>query len=349
MAGNPLDTAPSVENPARARGWAAAHLGLTLSLAALVLGVCGLAAGSTGWSFAWATDWWIVESIRAPRTLGAFFAGGLLGLAGAIAQGVFRNPLADPYLLGSASGATLAIVLVLAAGGVVGIPIGVASTHWLLGLGLVGAAFAGALLGVAMTLMLAGGAGRTTVLLLSGVVVGVLLGAIANLMMLVSPEALRGAQVFLLGTTGFLGWHAFVPLAVALAIALPIAVRFSRVLDALVLGESTAVSLGIDVSRIRLLLIVLMALCTGTAVAETGLVAFVGLVAPHLVRRSVIVTHGALLALAALAGGVLLLAADVVARTLFAPQELPVGLLTAIFGGAYLLVLLHRRSTDEQS
>jgi iron complex transport system permease protein len=167
--------------------------------------------------------------------------------------------------------------------------------------------------------------------------------------MMVSPEALRGAQVFLLGTTGFLGWHAFVPLAVALVIALPIAVRVSRAMDALVLGESTAVSLGIEVSRMRLLLIVLMALCTGTAVAETGLVAFVGLVAPHLVRRSVIVTHGALLALAALAGGVLLLAADVVARTVFAPQELPVGLLTAIFGGAYLLVLLHRRSTDEQS
>jgi iron complex transport system permease protein len=167
-------------------------------------------------------------------------------------------------------------------------------------------------------------------------------------MMLVSPEALRGAQVFLLGSTGFLGWHALAPLAAALVIALPIAVRFSRALDALVLGEATAASLGIEVSRVRLLLIVLMALCTVAAVAETGLVAFVGLVAPHLVRRSVIVTHGALLALAALAGGVLLLAADVVARSVLAPQELPVGLLTAIVGGVYLLVLLHRRATDEQ-
>jgi iron complex transport system permease protein len=349
MAGNPSHTAaPSMVNSTRARGWSAARLGLALSIAALVLGICGLAAGSTGWSFGWTVDWWLVEAIRVPRTLGAFFAGGLLGLAGAIAQGVFRNPLADPYLLGSASGAQLAIVLVLAAGGAVGVPVGIASAHWLVRLGLVGAAFAGALAGVLMTLVLARGARQPTVLLLAGVVVGVLLGAIANLMMLVSPEALRGAQVFLLGSTGFLGWHALAPLAAALVVALPIAVRFSRALDALVLGEPTAASLGIEVSRVRLLLIVLMALCTGTAVAETGLVAFVGLVAPHLVRRSVIVTHGALLALAALAGGVLLLAADVVARSVLAPQELPVGLLTAIVGGVYLLVLLHRRATDEE-
>jgi iron complex transport system permease protein len=275
-------------------------------------------------------------------------AGGLLGLGGAIAQGVFRNPLADPYLLGSATGATLAIVLVLATGGVVGIPIGLAAAHWQLRIGLVGAGFVGALLGVGMTLVLARGARHTTVLLLAGVVVGVLLGAIANLMMLVSPEALRGAQVFLLGSTGFLGWHALGPLAATLLFALPIAVRYSRALDALVLGEATAASLGIAVTQVRLLLLALMALCTGTAVAETGLVAFVGLVAPHLVRRSVIVTHGALLALSALAGGVLLLAADVVARSLLAPQELPVGLLTAVVGGIYLLVLLHRRAPAEQ-
>jgi iron complex transport system permease protein len=181
------------------------------------------------------------------------------------------------------------------------------------------------------------------VLLLAGVIVGVLLGAIANLMLLVSPEALRGAQVFLLGTTGFLGWRSALPLAVTLCVALPLSVRFARALDALVLGESTAATLGIPIARVRLLLIVVLALCTGVAVAETGLIAFVGLVAPHLVRRTLIVTHGALLLLATLAGGALLLAADVAARSLMAPAELPVGLLTAVMGGAYLLVLLHRR------
>jgi iron complex transport system permease protein len=330
------------------RGWSAGALGFALIGVALVLGVCGLASGSTGWSFAWGKDWWLIGAVRAPRTLGALFSGGLFGLSGAVAQGVFRNPLADPYLLGSASGATLAIVLVLAGSSAVGLSVGIASGHWLPSMGLVGAGFVGALSGVIMTLMLSGGAQRPTVLLLAGVVVGVLLGAIASLMLLVSPEALRGAQVFLLGSTGFLGWHALVPLVVVLLICLPIAVRYSRALDALVLGEATALSMGVAVPRIRLLLIVLMALCTGTAVAETGLVAFVGLVAPHIVRRSVIVTHGALLLLATLAGGVLLLAADVVARSVLAPQELPVGLLTAIVGGIYLLVLLHRRAPDRQ-
>lgn len=329
------------------RGPSAWGLGLVLLGVTLVLGVCGLATGSTGWSFNWSRDWWIVEAIRAPRTLGAFFAGGALGLAGAIAQGVFRNPLADPYLLGSSTGATLAIVLTLIAGSAGGAPVGFAAGHWLLRLGLVGAGFAGALAGVALALILARGAQWPTVLLLAGVVVGVLLGAIANLMMLVSPEALRGGQVFMLGGTGFLGWRSVMLLFGVLLISLPIAVRFSRALDALVLGEDTAMSLGVAVPRIRLMLIVLMALCTGAAVAETGLVAFVGLVAPHLVRRSVIVTHGALLLLATLAGGVLLLAADVVARSVLAPQELPVGLLTAIVGGIYLMVLLHRRALDQ--
>lgn len=325
-----------------------AGLGGVLLGVALLLAVCGLASGSSGWSFDWDRDWWIIGAIRAPRTLGAFLAGGALGLAGSIAQGVFRNPLADPYLLGSSTGATLAIVLILIAGSAVGAPVGLHAPQWLLRIGLVGGGFGGALAGVMLTLVLARGARRPTVLLLAGVVVGVLLGAIANLMMLVSPEALRGGQVFMLGSTGFLGWRAVLLLAAVLAISLPIAMRFSRALDALVLGEDTALSLGVAVPRIRFMLIALMALCTGAAVSETGLVAFVGLVAPHLVRRSVIVTHGPLLLLATLAGGVLLLAADVVARSVLAPQELPVGLLTAVVGGIYLMVLLHRRAPDQQ-
>jgi len=338
--------APAASGGRWACGAAVLRLAAALILAAAVLGVCGLAAGSSGWSLSWSQDAPLILSIRLPRTLGAFFAGALLGLGGAIAQGVFRNPLADPYLLGSAPGATLAIVLVLAAGGLAGIPMGVAATAWLPKLGLVGGAFLGALGGVTLTLLLARGARRPSVLLLAGVVVGVLLGALANLIMIVSPEALRGAQIFLLGTTGFLGWRSVAPLAAALALSLPIAVRFARALDALVLGETTALSLGLSIVRLRFLLVALMALGTGAAVAETGLVAFVGLVAPHLVRRSVIVTHGALLVLSSLAGGVLLLAADVIARSLLAPQELPVGLLTAIVGGVYLLLLLHRQSAE---
>ena len=324
-----------------------------LRLAALLAGLAllgvaaGLAAGSQGFSLAWADEAELIRAIRAPRTLGALAAGALLGLAGALAQGLFRNPLADPYLLGSAAGASLGVVLVLAAGGLAGLSttasIGLASAGWLLRLGLVGAAFAGALVGVGLTLLLAGGAARPLKLLLCGVVVGVVMGAISDLLMLVSPEALRGKQVFLLGTTGFLGWDSVVLLAAALALLLPLALRFARVLDALVLGEASAASLGLALPAVRLLLVLLMALATGSAVSQAGLVAFVGLVAPHLVRRWVVVTHGALLALSAAAGGVLLLAADVAARSVIAPQELPVGVLTALLGGLYLLVLLRRQ------
>ena len=321
-------------------------LALLLAGVAAVLVVLGLAAGSEGWSLQWTQDAELISAIRAPRTLGALLAGALLGLAGALAQGLFRNPLADPYLLGSAAGAGLGVVLVLAAGGLIGREFGLAAAGALQRLGLVGAAFAGALAGMGLTLALARGAGRPMVLLLSGVVVGVLLTALSDLVILLSPEALRGKQVFLLGTTSFFGWPAVATLGVALLLSLPLSLRLSRALDALVLGEASAASLGLPLPRLRLALVALMALATGTAVAQAGLVAFVGLVAPHLVRRMVVVRHGALLALSALAGGVLLLAADVAARSVVAPQELPVGVLTAVFGGSYLLLLLRRRAGD---
>ena len=332
--------------------WPVARLALLLSGAALLLALLGLAAGSEGWSWQWREEWALVADIRAPRTAGALLVGALLGLAGAIAQGLFRNPLADPYLLGTAAGAALGVVLVLAAGGALGATIGLAAADALQRIGLVGAAFVGALGGVALTLVLAqggrnvsggGAAGRPMVLLLAGVVVGILLGALAELVTLFSPEALRGRQVFMLGTTSFLGWTGVALLAGVLALALPAALRLSRVLDALVLGEDSAKSLGVPVARARLVLVVAMALATGTAVAQAGLVAFVGLVAPHIVRRLVVVSHSGLLALSALAGAVLLAAADVAARTVVVPQELPVGLLTAVLGGVYLLLLLRRR------
>ena len=325
------------------RSLSAAALAALLATTALVLAGLGLAAGSEGWSFAWAAEWDLLAAIRAPRTLGALLTGALLGLAGAIAQGLFRNPLADPYLLGSAAGAGLGVTMVLAASGYFGTVVGLATANLLVRTGLVSAAFAGALTGVGLTLMLARGTARPMVLLLSGVVVGIVLSSVAELVTLVSPEALRGKQIFLLGSTGFLGWTGVSMLALALVLTLPMALRFARALDALVLGEASASSLGLDLPRVRLLLVVLMAAATGTAVAQAGLVAFVGLVAPHIVRRLVVVTHGPLLALSAMAGAVLLLAADVAARSVIAPQELPVGLLTAVLGGLYLLVLLRQR------
>ena len=329
-----LDNRPAV-TPVR--------LAALLALLALLGLAAGLSAGSEGWSLAWGADAELIQAIRAPRSLGALAAGALLGLAGALAQGLFRNPLADPYLLGSAAGAGLAVVLVLAGGSALAGSAVLAQLGWLLDTGLVLAAFCGALGGVGLTLLLAGGAARPLQLLLCGVVVGVLMGAVSDLLLMVSPEALRGRQVFLLGTTGFLGWQAVAWLAGALVLVLPLALQFARALDALVLGDASASSLGLRLPVLRLLLVGLMALATGTAVSQVGLVGFVGLVAPHLVRRLVIVTHRAQLALSAAAGGVLLLAADVAARSAIAPQELPVGVLTALLGGGYLLVLLRRQ------
>jgi iron complex transport system permease protein len=199
------------------------------------------------------------------------------------------------------------------------------------------------LLAVALTLVLARGVQQTARLLLSGVIVGMVFGALAALAMFLEPELLRTMQAFLLGTTGFLGWPATALLSLVLVAAAGIGVLFSRALDALALGETTAASLGVAVAPVRLVLVSAMALATGAAVAHVGLVAFIGLMAPHLVRALSKPTYRALLPLSALAGGVLLLAADILARWLLAPRELPVGVVTAILGGGYLLVLMQRR------
>ena len=326
------------------------RLVIALTLLTALLLVAGLAAGSDGWSphALWATlqgsdAALIVGQIRAPRTLGAWLTGALLGLAGAIAQGLFRNPLADPYLLGSASGATLGVVLVLAASALVGHGISLATADALARIGLVAAAFAGALLGVLLTLALARGAEQTTRLLLAGVVVGVVLAALNDLVTSAAPDALRGKQAFLLGSTGFLGWASCAALGTGLVLALPMAWRLSRALDALTLGEDSARSLGLRLARVRMALVAALALATGLAVSQAGLIGFVGLVAPHLVRRFAPAPHGFTLVASAAAGGTLLLMADVLARSLIAPQEVPVGVLTALLGGGYLLWLLRKR------
>jgi iron complex transport system permease protein len=322
---------------------------LTLALAGMLLGLLSLAAGSEGLSWsAWQADIageqasLLIGEIRAPRALGAWAVGALLGLAGAVAQGLFRNPLADPYLLGAASGASLGVVLVLVAGSAAGAALGLTGGGWASHLGIAGAAFGGALAGVGLTLLLAGGAAHSMRLLLAGVVVGVLLGAVSDLLITLAPQALRGRQAFLLGSTAHLGWAGLPLLAAGLALTLPVAMRLARVLDALTLGEETAASLGLALGRWRAALVALLALCTGLAVAQAGLIAFVGLVAPHLVRRLAPSGHAALLGHSALAGGALLLGADLLARALLAPRELPVGVVTAVLGGGYLLWLLHR-------
>ena len=326
------------------------RLALGLASITILLLAAGLATGSDGWSPANLLRLWnngdgvlIVGQIRAPRTLGAWLTGALLGLAGAVAQGLFRNPLADPYLLGSASGASLGVVLVLAAGTLGGHAISLATADAVARFGLVSAAFAGALAGVLLTLSLARGAQQTTRLLLAGVVVGVVLAAFSDLVTSAAPDALRGKQAFMLGSTGFLGWASCALMAGGLAVTLPPSWRLSRALDALTLGDDTARSLGLPLNRVRVALVGVIALATGIAVSQAGLIAFVGLVSPHLVRRFAPSTHGFTVVASCATGGVLLLMADVFARLLIAPQEVPVGVLTALIGGGYLVWLLRRR------
>ncbi len=319
-------------------------LGLALTLLVLcALGIAlGSAVGSTGvesWLNAWQDNvaWQIVWDIRLPRSLGACAAGALLGLSGALAQGLFRNPLADPYLLGSASGASLGVAVALALLG--GSPL---ASELLVRLGLTGAAFVGAVLAVLLTLLLSRGVQHTLRLLLAGVIVGVVLGALASLITLMRPDVLQGMQGFLLGSTSFIAWTSCVLMFGVLAVCVVLALALSRVLDALTLGESTALSLGLPLAPVRVALVCVLALATGTAVAQTGLIAFVGLAAPHLVRSMVKAKHNWVLLLSALMGGALLLAADLLARLVIAPQEMPVGVLTAVLGGGYLLWLMSR-------
>lgn len=317
--------------------------GLLLALLLAAGAACvlaGVLVGSTGWADLRDEGMGIILwEIRLPRSLGAWWAGALLGMAGAMSQGLFRNPLADPYLLGSASGAGLAVAVALALTGV-----SPQTSSLLAHIGLTGMAFVGTLLGVGLTLILARGVEQTLRLLLAGVVVGVVLNALTGLATLWAPDILRAMQAFLLGNTGLLGWSSVSVMAASGALALIIGLLASPALDALALGEATAASLGVRLPLLRLLLILAFALATGAAVAQTGIVAFVGLVAPHLVRSVCPTLHGRLIGLSAAAGGALLLAADVLARGLIRPQELPVGLVTALLGGLYLLVLMHRRS-----
>lgn len=332
-----------------ARSLTPGRLAGALAMAVLLIALAGLCAGAQGWSTDWMRELTVLTEIRAPRTVGALLAGACLGLAGAIAQGLFRNPLADPYLLGSASGAGLAVTaaLALASAGPVN---GNALTGLIGSAGLTSAAFAGALAGVSLTLALAGGARHSGVLLLAGVVVGMILGAVTELIAMGMPDILRARQAFMLGTTSLLDWPGVVALFISALIAAGLALRLSRALDALLLGEESAASLGLDLPRCRLVLIAALALATGAAVAQTGLIAFVGLAAAHLVRQVISVSHRALLLLSMLAGAALLGLADIAARLMLAPRELPVGLLTAAGGGAYLLVLLHRgRNPQDRS
>lgn len=285
----------------------------------------------------------IVTELRLPRVLGGMLVGGALGVSGAAFQGLFRNPLADPYLMGSASGAAFAVTLfaVLLGGLSPAFAQHAVFQHLPLSATLFG--FLGALLATLLTLVLAGGVARTGELVLAGVVVGSVLTGLTTYLMMQDADRVRAVFAYTLGNLAFVGWAGVRALALALLLALPPLFLLGRVLNALQLGEETAKSLGLPLEGLKLLLLGAASLLTASAVAQAGIIGFVGLVVPHMLRRLLGEDYRLLLPASALGGGALLALADLLARTLARPAELPVGVVTTLLGGPFFLYLMWRR------
>jgi cobalamin transport system permease protein len=311
---------------------------LRATLAALAAGVRGHAATLHGAEA-------IVWNLRFPRVLMAALVGASLGTSGAAMQGLFRNPLADPYLLGVASGAAFGATLALSLGG--GLAEAFTSAPFAPGgaSGLVPLfASLGAAGAVLCTLLLsrAGGRSKTTALLLAGVVVGGVLVSLTTCLLLRDADRLRAAFSFTMGNFALSSWGDLGRALPYAATGMGVLYALARGLDALALGEDSARTLGVSVRAVRVGVIVGASLATGAAVAFVGIVGFVGLVAPHVMRRLGTPTHRVLLPASALGGAALLVFADLGARTLIRPAELPVGIVTTLAGGPFFLWLLRR-------
>lgn len=285
---------------------------------------------------------YVLTVLRLPRAIVATAVGAGLALAGAAMQGLFRNPLADPGLVGVSAGAALGAAVAIAFDlQVPGLPAGLAQPVL---------AFAGGLSATWLVHRLARVRGRTSVvgLLLAGIAVGALAGAAIGLLgYLADDRQLRDLSLWLLGGLGGATQDVALVLVPCVALAGGLLWRRARQLDALLLGEAEAFHLGVDVERLRRRVIAEVALAVGVCVAFTGMIGFVGLVVPHLLRGLVGPRHRALLPAAALGGAALLLVADAAARTVLAPAELPVGILTAMLGAPVFLALLARVRASE--
>jgi iron complex transport system permease protein len=273
----------------------------------------------------------IVTELRLPRVVLALLVGATLALAGGCYQGVFRNPLADPYLLGVAAGAGLGATAAIAFthnGGAAVVP---------------PAAFAGALAAVALTYVL-GAAGtryRTpATLILAGVAVTSFLTAGQTYLQQRNADTIREVYSWLLGRLGTAGWHDVLLILPYAAVSTAVIIVHGRSLDVLAVGDEEAASLGANPQRTRYLLIVAASLGTAAAVAVSGLIAFVGIIVPHTVRLLAGTSYRAILPLSALFGGAFLALADLAARLVLAPAEVPIGVVTAFFGAPFFIVVL---------
>src|SRR5471032_3122410 len=277
----------------------------------------------------------IVWLIRVPRMLLGALVGAGLALIGAVLQAVTRNPLADPHLLGVTSGATLgAVIVVLHVGEVIGI------------LTLPAAAFIGALCSMAMVLAIASRQGRldSDRLLLCGIAVSFVMMALANLLLFLGDHRASSAVMFwMLGGLGLARWELLPIPSLVVVIGLALLFAMARALNALMAGEQTAVTLGLNARNVRIKVFLIASLMTGVMVSISGSIGFVGLMVPHIARRFVGAEHRRLLPVCALMGSIFLVWVDVAARTLIAPEDLPIGVATAAIGGLFFIGLMRKR------
>jgi len=283
----------------------------------------------------------VFYAIRAPRVLLGLVVGASLALAGAAMQGMFRNPLADPGLIGVSAGAALAAAAVIVVGPPSVIAMGSLLRPWALPI----AAFGGGLAATVIVYVLARHEGRVVVpvMLLAGVALNALAGAaIGWLTFIATDEQLRSLTFWTLGSLGAAGWVAVLPAIVLAGVAAIALLSQARALNLLALGEGEARHLGADPVRITRIVSACAAIAVAAAVASAGMIGFVGLVAPHLVRLLVGPDHRVVLPGAALLGGAMLVAADIVARTAVVPAELPLGVVTALVGVPFFFWLLLR-------
>ncbi len=324
---------------------AAAILSLGTGAVAIAPGqVLAILAGEIGLRLPWAFEPQqaaVLLAIRLPRVLVGALTGAGLAVSGAAMQGLFRNPLADPGLIGVTSGAALAAAAVIVLGATV-----LRGLTGLLGpFTLPAAAFAGGLAATLLVHRLSTLGGRTLVatMLLAGIAINALAWAGTGLLtFLASDEQLRDLTFWSLGSLGRATWRAAAaagPLLLASILLIP---RLARPLNVLLLGEAEAGHLGLDIERVKRRLVILAALAVGTAVSVAGSISFVGLVVPHLVRLAAGPDHRTLLPASALLGASLLLGADLAARTIAAPAEVPIGIVTALAGAPFFLWLLLR-------
>ncbi|MEH1012382.1 iron ABC transporter permease [Micromonospora sp. CPCC 206060] len=281
----------------------------------------------------------IVTELRLPRAVLGLLVGGLLALAGGCYQGVFRNPLADPHLLGVAAGAGLAVTVVIVlrpAGGdgdpLAGLPVTIPL-----------AAFVGASGAVLMTYLLGAAGGRDrspATLILAGVAVSAFLAAGQTYLLQQDAESIQQVYSWLLGRLATAGWHDVLVVLPYAALTSVVVLLHRRELDVLSVGDQEAASLGLHPQRSRLLLVAAASLGTAAAVSVSGLIGFVGIIVPHAVRLLAGSSYRSILPLAMLFGGAFLTLTDMVARTAAAPAEIPIGVVTAFFGAPFFVLVL---------